>query len=249
MSTEWSELQRTLDRLADTGAQARFWLRDDDATSDTPPLRQLADWARRAELELLLALVPSAADTSLQHLIETTPQFLGAVHGWAHENHAPASEKKQELGAHRPIDVVCAELAAALQRTIDLCDDRALPVLVPPWNRISADVVRNLPHLGFSGLSTFSDAFTQPAIAGLEVQNSHVDIIDWRGTRGGRPHGDLIKEVTAMIEIRAPEDQPIGILSHHLVHDETAWSFLEGLSELVQRHPGAAWVSPAQVFA
>ncbi len=249
MSADWSALHGVLDHLADAGATAQFWLRDDDAISNTSALRQLADWAMRAQVDLLLALVPSAADGSLKSLLETTPHFIGAVHGWAHQNHAPASEKKQELGAHRPIDVVCAELASALQRTTELCGDRAMPILVPPWNRISAEVVRNLPHLGFAGLSTFAEAFTEPAIAGLEVQNSHVDIIDWRGNRGGRPTTDLIKEMVTAIEQRTPGEQPIGILSHHLVHDAAAWAFLDELGEALDRHAGAAWISPRQVFS
>ena len=249
MSANWSELQGVLSHLAGAGQQAKFWLRDDDAISDTPALHQLGDWADQNGTEILLALVPSAADETLQQLIDTTPQFIGAVHGWAHKNHAQAPEKKQELGAHRPLDMVGSELAAALERTKALCGPRALPVLVPPWNRVSPDVVQLLPELGFCGLSTFSDAFTLPARAGLVVQNSHVDIIDWRGTRGGRVHGDLVEEVIAAIALRAPEDQPIGILSHHLVHDEAAWSFLDKLGQIVQMHPGAAWTSPAAVFS
>ncbi len=249
MNADWSLFHTALDRIADTGKQAQFWLRDDDAISVTAALRQLAQWADSADTEILLALVPSMADQELAALIAATPALVGAVHGWAHQNHAPDSEKKQELGSHRPIETVCAELAGAYQRTAQVCGDRMLPVLVPPWNRISPDVVQCLPELGFSGISTFADAFTDHPIPGLQVQNSHIDIIAWRGNRGGRPSIDLIKEMVTALEQRAANGQPIGILSHHLVHDAAAWSFLDDLSAAVDRHAGARWISPQQVFS
>ncbi len=249
MKADWSPFYAALDRLADTGTQARFWLRDDDAISDTAALRQLAGWAASAKTEILLALVPSKADVTLKELMEVTPQLVGAVHGWAHKNHAPDSEKKQELGAHRPTELICAELSSAHQRTVQLCGERMLPVLVPPWNRISPSVVQQLPELGYEGLSTFSDAFSDPPPPSLKVQNSHVDIIDWRGNRGGRSTTDLIEEMVTAIEQRTPGDQPIGILSHHLVHDAAAWTFLDELGEAIDRHAGATWASPRQVFS
>ncbi len=248
MNAEWSDLGTALDRLSGAGAKARFWLRDDDAVSGTPDLQRLARWAADWETQILLALVPSAADDSLRDAIAAAPRLVGAVHGWAHKNHAPDGEKKQELGAHRPVGVVCAELRRAHQRTLDICGTNALPVLVPPWNRISGEVVHSLAGLGFKGLSTFSDLFTASPIPGLQVANSHVDVIDWRGTRGGRAHGELIGELMAAIEVRAAAGQPVGILAHHLNHDETAWSFLDRLGELVSTHPGACWVSPRELF-
>ncbi len=242
MSATWTDFQTALDRQS---GPVRFWLRDDDAVSDTAPLRQLADWAARQETEVLIALVPSLADDTLRQAMADLPQFVGAVHGWAHKNHAPQTEKKQELGAHRALTDVFAELEMAHRRTLEISAERTLPVLVPPWNRISSDVVRELPALGFSGLSTFAQAHVEDAPPGLRVENSHIDIIDWRGTRGGKPHGELIGE---MIDALNEGRQLIGILSHHLVHDETAWSFLEALGSAVSDHTRADWISPSEVF-
>ncbi len=242
MSATWTEFQKALERQE---GPIRFWLRDDDAVSDTAPLRQLADWAARQETQVLIALVPAQADDTLQEAMATLPQFVGAVHGWAHKNHAPQTEKKQELGAHRALDEVLAELKIAHGRAEEIAADRALPVLVPPWNRISADVVRALPALGFSGLSTFAEAHVQAAPDGLTVANSHIDIIDWRGTRGGKPHDALLGE---LIEALDQGRQLIGILSHHLVHDEVAWSFLDALGSAVTDHPRTRWISPGDVF-
>lgn len=62
MNNAWQDFHNALDRRAERGAQVRFWLRDDDATSNTPELRRLASWVERIDAEVLLALVPSAAD-------------------------------------------------------------------------------------------------------------------------------------------------------------------------------------------
>lgn len=249
MNADWSVLSDALDRLANEGTQTQFWVRDDDAVTDTEALRRLSQWAAGAHTQLLLAVVPSEADASLPKVFEDTPHFIGAVHGWTHKNHAPQTEKKQELGAHRPVEAICAELAEAHRRTVELCGVQCLAVLVPPWNRIAPEVVQRLPELGYRGLSTFSDAFADAASPGFQVQNSHVDIIDWRGTRGGRPAKDLLAEVVHQVELRASDQQPIGILTHHLVHDDAAWAFLDRLGKIVSDHPGANWISPAQVFS
>ncbi|MEM8646284.1 MAG: polysaccharide deacetylase family protein [Pseudomonadota bacterium] len=243
MSATWQDFQKALDRQ---DGPVRFWLRDDDAVSDTGPLRQLANWAARQETQVLIALVPAHADDTLRKAMAALPQFVGAVHGWAHKNHAPQTEKKQELGAHRALEEVCAELKTAHQRTEEVADGRALPVLVPPWNRITADVVCALPALGFSGLSTFAEAHVQDAPDGLTVQNSHIDVIDWRGTRSGKPHDVLLNE---MIDALDQGRQLIGILSHHLVHDEVAWSFLDALGSAVREHPHGRWIGPGDVFS
>ncbi|MCP5085126.1 MAG: polysaccharide deacetylase [Alphaproteobacteria bacterium] len=249
MNADWNALWDTLDRHAAGSSRARFWLRDDDAVSDTPALRQLADWAARAGAEVMVAVVPAFAGNSLKQALRETPWFIPAIHGWAHKNHAPASEKKQELGTHRPLEDICAELGAARSGIEALCGPCALPVLVPPWNRISPEVVQRLPQLGYSGLSTFADAFTEEPVEGLSVENSHLDLIDWRGTRGGRDHQELIDELIKLIEARTPTGLPIGILSHHLVHDDAAWSFLDKLADVLDSYPRTRWLRPSELFS
>ncbi|NNF76461.1 MAG: hypothetical protein HKN05_00395 [Rhizobiales bacterium] len=56
---------------------------------------------------------------------------------------------------------------------------------------------------------------------------------------------DLIK----LIEVRTPAGLPIGILSHHLVHDEVVWSFLDKLAGLLDGHPRALWRQPGELFS
>jgi len=243
MKIDFSPVTAELDRLADAGHQATLWLRDDDAVSDTAALRRLAAWAQGAETSALLAVIPAYADDSLAEFLKSNDQLIPCVHGWAHANHAPEGEKSAELGNHRPLDVVCAELAGAKRQLETLLGARALPVLVPPWNRMDKALAAILPALGFTGLSAFGNSFTSPVPAGLTVANTHLDVIDWRGTRGCRPHDELVAELAMHILTRGPAGDPIGILTHHLVHDDDVWQFLDELSALSAHHRGARWVN------
>ena len=123
---------------------------------------------------------------------------------------------------------------------------RFLPVLVPPWNRIDAALIPALPDLGFAALSVYGRARQNGPIPLL---NTHVDIIDWHGTRGGRAEEELVAELVAELEDRfAGSDEPIGVLTHHLVHDAAAWDFLSALFALTRRHPAVHWLPAAALL-
>ncbi len=209
------------------GVRPGFWLRDDDATIPTAALDRLLDLASRHAVPVALASIPAAAEPALARHLADRSDVRVLVHGWAHRNHAPAGEKKQELGGHRPAETVLRELADGLSRIVELFGAQTSPVLVPPWNRIDAGLLPHLPGLGFRGLSVFGPSVPAP----IALVNSTVDIIDWHGTRGCRDHDDLAGEVAAQVEARIenPSLPPIGILTHHLVHDEGAWEFIERL--------------------
>ncbi|MEM7426668.1 MAG: polysaccharide deacetylase family protein [Pseudomonadota bacterium] len=246
MSDPWSLLTDALDAIG--GAPANFWLRDDDAVSDTPELRRLAGWAARNGTEALLAVIPARVEETLSQALVACPELRACVHGWAHTNHACAPDKKQEFAAHRPMADMRTELRDGLEIVRQLSPDTALGVFVPPWNRVCPEVVSELAEMGFSGLSVFADRFLAGAPEGLKIGNTHLDVIDWHGTRGCRPHPELIEEAAELVRAHAGTGIPIGILTHHLVHDEAVWEFLERLGELVRSHPRARWVGPAEVF-
>ncbi|MCA0272362.1 MAG: polysaccharide deacetylase family protein [Proteobacteria bacterium] len=233
---------QALDRRAAEGRPARLWWRDDDAVEPTAALDRMLLLSQTWQVPLALAAIPARTGAPLAERLQGENLTTVAVHGWAHRNHAPSGEKKAELGAHRPAPVVLAELAQGFDTLRGLHGPRLAPVLVPPWNRISPDVVAGLPALGFRALSVYGP----PKPAPLAVINTHVDLIDWHGTRGGRPADALYAELAR--ELARPGDDPIGILGHHLVHDAAAWSFLESLFELTRGHPGCRWTSLDQLL-
>lgn len=230
-----SDVLKALDQRAREGRPALLWWRDDDAMKPTAALDRLLGLTAKWRVPLALAVIPEPTGAALADRLKAEGLTTIAVHGWAHRNHAPATEKKAELGAHRPTPAVLTELERGLEKLRDLHGPRLAPVLVPPWNRIAPEVVAGLPALGFRAVSTFGPPKPTP----LAVINTHVDLMDWHGTRGGRPTEALYADLARALAL--PSDAPIGILSHHLVHDAQAWAFLDALFALTQDHPGCRW--------
>lgn len=233
----------------------RFWLRDDDAIHPTGALEQLLGLTEKYSIPLVLAVIPESTGEELANRLVSDSQVSVAVHGWSHRNYALHGEKTQELGDHRSADVVLNELSEGIARLVNLHGPRFVPVLVPPWNRISPVLTGKLRSLGFQGLSTFGSDSCAPerpvaekreiesagnATTEITTMNTQVDLIDWKGTRGGRDRGALLQELSDLV--RAGAD-PIGFLTHHLDHDAAAWDFLDELFVLTSQHPGARWIS------
>lgn len=234
----WKPLREALQRLQISDRSARFWLRDDDATGPTAALDRLLAICERSQVPVVLAVIPEPTGKPLAERLKEAEGVSVAVHGWAHRNHAAPGEKKQELGPHRSSEAVLAELREGLAKLEGLHGDRAIPMLVPPWNRIDPDLLPALGGIGFGALSAFGPARRAP----IRMVNSNVDLMDWHGTRGCLDHAVLIEAIVARLDT----DEPIGILAHHLVHDEAAWTFLETLFPLT-RSFGAEWLSGKQL--
>jgi len=240
----WAPLMAELDRWQAAGRIADLWLRDDDAVEPTLALDRLLALTGEHDVPLTLAVIPEDTGAALAACLDRAPWAEVAVHGWSHHNHAPATEKKQELGAHRPVDIVLGELGAGFDKLAALHKPRFVPMLVPPWNRIGTAVVSGLPDLGFKALSVFGAEKSGP----LHLLNTHVDLMDWHGTRGGRDHGVLATELAARLKLVFEQGGATGFLTHHLVHDEQAWLFLETLLALTKNHAGCRWRTAAALI-
>ncbi|RDJ06800.1 polysaccharide deacetylase family protein [Rhizobium grahamii] len=253
----FAALRHELDRWQSAGRTARFWLRDDDAVEVTDGLEKLLDATRRASVPLTLAVIPACTVEALATRLAPEDHVLVAVHGWSHQNHASPDEKKQELGSHRHADVVLAELRNGLDRLRRLYGPKLIPMLVPPWNRISAELVAPLPEQGFEVLSVFGSI---KHYSPIRLLNTHVDVVNARGQRGERPHADLVRELVGELQARfagerSPGGQaarqvrptwgnePIGILTHHLVHGASEREFLARLFGETADHPAMSWMS------
>lgn len=242
----WAPLRQEIDRWQAAGRTARLWLRDDDVVEPTDVLERLLDVTRPPAIPLTLAAVPAFAGQALADRLKTEQHVLVAVHGWSHRNHAPPEEKKQELGGHRPRETVLGELRDGIAALRRLFPETLLPMLVPPWNRISADLIPELPGLGFTTLSTFGKA---KADSGIRLLNTHVDVVNARGQRGNRPHQDLVAELVGELQTRFENGgEPVGILTHHLVHGASEWDFMARLFEETTGKPGIAWLPARELL-
>jgi hypothetical protein len=245
----WPALVAEAARWRDAGRTADLWWRDDDAADHTAALDRLLALHRETAVPLALAVVPAHATPALAQRLSAEPGLDVLQHGYAHLNHAPLAEKKAELGAHRPAMVVLGELGTGWLALERLLGSRALPVLVPPWNRISHGLVPTLPEIGFRGLSTFGSRHHM-RLRGLVEVNTHVDLVDWKGNHGfvGEEVA-LTALVNALAHARRVSAEPVGLLSHHLAMDAKAWDFLRLTCEKVLTMPGLRLRPARELFA
>ena len=251
---DWENLAGELDAWAKAGRVATLWWRDDDAAAPSPALDRLLALAETHGLPLALAVIPAAAEDALaRRLDKAGPPVTPLQHGYAHQNHARAGEKKVELGAKRPAAAVLDELARGGARMAALFGAGPPAVLVPPWNRIAAELIPELAGLGFTGLSAYGPRIAARTAPGLTQVNCHVDIMRWRAPRGflgtAPALGLLIGHLRARRQGAADPAEASGLLTHHLAHDPACWSFLERLLPILTEHPAARIVSVGEAFS
>jgi len=248
-AAEWSDLVAELDRWEETGHVASLWWRDDDAVAPTAKLDRLLAVAGGAPIAL--AVIPACAEAGLASALDEAPQVAVLQHGWRHANHA-LTGKKSEYPPERSVATVASELTAGRARLHALFAARALPVLVPPWNRFAAGFVPLLTEAGIAGLSQIAPRKGPDLPGGLIDMDVHVDIVAWREHRGfigdGVALGRLIAELRARRWGGADPFSAVGVLTHHLVMDEATADFMARLSALIIAHRAARWVGAGEIL-
>ncbi|MDH3714127.1 MAG: polysaccharide deacetylase family protein [Gammaproteobacteria bacterium] len=251
MNADWRSLREELRRWQDAGHDATFWWRDDDAQDATAQLDRLLCVAAALGVAPALAVVPAGATAALARRLREVPQIDVLQHGYAHANHAPAGEKTMELGAHRTLRTVSDELVAGRQRLTALAV-ACLPVVVPPWNRIDRCVLEQLGQYGFIGVSTFAPRDSAVDAQGLTHVNTHVDPIAWQTDRGFRGEAAALQQVLGHLSARrsgnADRQEPTGLLTHHLVQDDSCWEFCDRLITETQAFDNVTWVTARTLF-
>src|SRR5690606_1466551 len=100
-------------------------------------------------------------------------------------------------------------------------------------NRIDEGLLHRLPGLGFTALSTYKARACATPAPGLLQVNCHLDILQWRPQRCFLGTEAALALLTAHLAAKrsreADAGEPTGILTHHQVHDDGAWDFLDAL--------------------
>ncbi|MBW4707129.1 polysaccharide deacetylase family protein [Roseobacter sp. YSTF-M11] len=236
MIPDWRPLRQELARLRAANIELPIWWRDDDAIAATPQLDQLAQLSGDLGVSTHLAVIPARATPTLAAAVTTLPNVIPVAHGWTHENRAPAGEKKAEFG-HGRADATF-DLERGFSQMRQMFGKRFVPVFVAPWNRLNAMYFQPLSDVGYKAVSTFTPRNSAEAVPGLITVNTHIDPIDWRGTRGLVAPDAIIAEAARHLEARrlgaSDPAEPFGYLTHHLVHTPEIWDFTRAfLSELL----------------
>ncbi|MFL5190793.1 MAG: polysaccharide deacetylase family protein, partial [Microvirga sp.] len=229
---DWALLDDAFRRARERGREPTLWWRDDDAVAETEGLRRLLALSRTCASPVALAVIPDQAEPSLPDALAASPDAAVLVHGFAHANHAPPGDKKAEFGPDRPLETLLDEASSGLERLRARFGERVLPVFVPPWNRIAADLVPLLAGSGYAGISTYGRRKAIHSAPGLVQVNTHIDPIDWHGSRSLIDPGRLIATAVEAMAL----DEPIGLLTHHLVHDEAVWWFCRAFLDRLQHN-------------
>jgi hypothetical protein len=252
-TADWPDLVAELDRWGESGRTATLWWRDDDAAEACAALDDLLDLA--GGVPLGLAVIPASATPALAERLAAEPRVRVLQHGWRHRNHNTPAGRKSEFPGSRSAAFAAEDLAAGHERLDRLFGSRALPVLVPPWNRFDPVLLPLLARCGIAAISTIKPRSIAPidGVAGGIIRvNVHVDLVAWRSGRGfvgtAGALGGLVGHLRARRLGLVDDSEPTGLLTHHLVSDAATTGFLERLLARVERHPAATWTDPSEIF-
>lgn len=245
----WHDLDDEISRWAEVGRTVTFWWRDDDAIRVTPELTRLVEISRETRVPLGVAVVPRDIQSGLREFLARFPTVSVLQHGYSHANHAGPADDPDEFGPHRSREERLAELTVGRKRLAKF--ERFLPVLVPPWNRFPVDLVPDLPGIGLIGVAAGGPRVEAELMPGLRRVDIHADIMNW-------VYGGFIGEASVLSQVidhlaarrtgRADIDEPTGIMTHHLYHDEGCWRFMRDFALRTRANPAVRWPAIAEIF-
>jgi hypothetical protein len=152
-------------------------------------------------------------------------------HGWRHENHSREG-KKFEFGQERPYADMERDIAKGMNRLREIMGDMFCPVFTPPWNRCGRNALEILQRLGFKAVSR-SEGRKNPAPCGLLEWNVNVDL----HTRREKDPREGWNNLFAELETGLGRDL-CGVMIHHQLMNEAAFSFLERFLQTLADRPG-----------
>jgi hypothetical protein len=261
----WDDARRELDCWADAGLTAKFWVRDDDASEITPNLERLSDLATKHNIRIGLAVIPGNIAANLSDFLgNNTRQFYPMCHGWKHVNHNQRN-KPAEFGPDRPISSMITDAQSAL--SLFNGSFGALKVIfVPPFNRVTPALIKALPNIGFFGTSlmpnylerkmlqlgarlNLSAAIKVPDFSDSPRIDVHLDVINWR-TKTAQATKTIANNLVQQLRGRrlglVAVDKPIGLLTHHLAHNEGIWRACNEVLEFLRSCKSVEFIDVAK---
>ncbi len=235
--TLWqTELRGSLEVLQAEGKEVRMFFRDDDIDEDEASLIQLLDVFLAHGVPLNLAIIPDLlSDATVRQLLLRElwiPESLGLIqHGWRHINHEREG-RKCEFGISRSLADKFNDIARGKTRLEEAFGPQFYPAFTPPWNRCTPDTFDLLDKLGFM---VFSKDLGKKPVEGHRFQeiSTTLDLYHWKGGASLKPPDVIVS--TLIKQLR--ELDTVGILLHHKVMDDMAFTFLDQLLGELRRIP------------
>lgn len=246
--TNWQPLVDELNLWKPTGRTPPFWWRDDDATADTPQLRTMLSIG--AGFPIALAVIPRLSDDSLPALLANYPNVSVVQHGWRHKKHFfEELHYPAEYPYQRRSEKVYEELRSGKFILTEMFGDRFVPSFAPPYHIFCSDFVVILEALGFTGFSVTGQHADAPRRR-LRSFYLHVSPINFGATPPTLGNTvDIIANLVAELSWRrtSGDTTPVGLLTHHLVHDNAINTFLHELLTILSNHP-VSWRTAQSLF-
>lgn len=204
--------------LLQTHPHLRFWWRDDDLTEPTAAGDKILELAHFYQIPVTFAVIPDLAQPSLKPWLDQHHVcYQIAQHGLRHDNNAVKNQKKTELTENTNLE----GLLLGKEKLQKLFKEKFYPIIVPPWNRFDPEL---LPFLkkNYDKISTFGTEIDQAFV------NTHIDLIAWRDNKRCLTAEEVYRALEHQLRIN-PHQRKIGILTHHLVHEDAHNELLEKL--------------------
>jgi predicted glycosyltransferase len=230
------ELRASLKLIQAEGKEVQIFFRDDDIDEDEETLIRLLDLFLSHGAPLNLAVIPDLlSDATVKRLLTRElwiPESLGLIqHGWRHTNHEQEG-RKCEFGISRSLADKFNDIARGKARLEEAFGPRFYPAFTPPWNRCTPDTFGLLDELGFLVLS--KDRGKEP-VEGHRFQeiSTTLDLYRWKDGATLKPADEIVPALISQMR----ELDRVGILLHHKVMDDTAFTFLDQLLKELRQFP------------
>ncbi len=230
------ELRENLELLQAEGKEVRIFFRDDDIDEDEESLVRLLDLFLAHGAPLNLAIIPDLlSDATVRRLLMRElwiPESLGLIqHGWRHINHEQEG-RKCEFGISRSLADKFNDIARGKSRLEKAFGPRFYPAFTPPWNRCTQDTFGVLDELGFA---VFSKDQGKEPVEGHRFQeiSTTLDLYRWKDGATLKPADEIVPALISQMR----ELDRVGVLLHHKVMDDTAFTFLDQLLKELRHCP------------
>jgi len=217
----WVKVDRELAAWRRLGVRPRLWWRDDDARRPTPALDRLLTLAGRRPIAL--AVIPDGDLPALAARLSAERGVSIGQHGVDHTNRR-RSGTPSEYVEPPTVAETRARISTGQVRMLEA--GLAPKFYTPPWHGVDPGLAPALSMLGFPLLSAGA---VQVVHADLTYASAEIDVLSWK--RGAAFKGSMRVMSAlrrALIDRRRRGDlgRPVGLLTHHLDHDEATWTFL-----------------------